>query len=335
MSVDLSTKYLSLPLRNPLVVSAGPLTDRLDTLARLEEAGAAAVVLPSLFEEQIEHHEWQAHRLDHVGAESFPEALSYFPELEDHRVGPDEYLRKIENAKEALSIPVIASLNGTSEGGWIRYARLMASAGADAIELNIYLLSTDFEQSGSSVEERYIDLVSSVRSEVNVPLAVKIGPYFSSLPHMALRLQAAGANGLVLFNRFLLPDIDLDSLAISPQLVLSTPAESRLALRWIAILRDRLRVSLAANGGIHNVEDVVKVLLVGADVAMMLSTLLQNGVGHLTRLRDGLEIWLAEREYHSVEQLKGSMSRAHCADPEALERANYLRMLESYVGPYI
>lgn len=335
MSVDLSTRYLSLPLRNPLVVSAGPLTDRLDLLPTLESEGASAVVLPSMFEEQIEHHEWQAHRLDYFGAESFPEALNYFPDLEDRRARPDEYLRKIESARDALSIPVIASLNGTSKGGWIRYARLMESAGADAVELNIYFLASDPRQSSAEVEDRYVELVEAVRGEVKIPLSVKMGPYFSSMGHIARRLEAAGANGLVLFNRYLQPDINLETLEFVPQLTLSTPAESRLSLRWIAVLREHLQLSLAANSGIHSVDDVVKLLLAGADVTMLLAALLQNGANHLATLRTGLESWLVNHDYKSVEQMKGSMSRANCPNPDALERANYMRTLESYTGPHL
>lgn len=335
MSVDLATTYLTLALRNPLIVSAGPLTDRLETLAQLEAAGAAAVVLPSLFEEQIEHYEWQLHRLDQYGAESHAEALDYFPSLEDRRVGPDAYLRKIEEAKRSLTIPVIASLNGSSAGGWVRFAREMESAGADALELNVYFLAADPDQSGASVEQRYVDLVAGVRGEVRIPLAVKIGPYFSSVANIARRFEEAGADGLVLFNRFLQPDIDLETFDVAPQLVLSTPVEARLSLRWIAILREHVRLSLAANGGVHGVPEVVKLLLAGADATMMLTTLLQNGVDRLTTLRDGLASWLEEREYASVRQMQGSMSRAHCPDPEALERANYLRMLESYTGPLV
>lgn len=335
MSVDLSTDYLGLKLANPLVVSAGPLSDRIELLPRMEEAGAAALVLPSLFEEQIEHHEWELHRLDEFGAESFPEALSYFPALDDRRVGPDEYLRRIEEARRSVSIPVIASLNGVSTGGWLRYAALIEEAGASALELNIYFLATDPSQTSAEVEQRYVDLVAAVREHVRIPLAVKIGPYFSSLPHVAGRLAKAGADGLVLFNRFLQPDIDLETLSVEPHLVLSRPVEARLALRWTAILRPQLSISIAAGGGAHEADDVIKLLLVGADAVQVLSTLLEKGTGQLQRLREGLEQWLIARDYDSVRQMKGSMSQAHCPDPAAFERANYLRTLSSWSGPYV
>lgn len=335
MNVDLSTRYLGLSLRNPLVVSAGPVTDHIELLPKLEELGAAALVLPSLFEEQIEHHEWQVHLLDEYGADSFAEAPTYLPRLDDHRIGPDAYLRKIEAAKKAVSIPVIASLNGNSPGGWVHYAKLFEAAGADAIELNIYLLPSDPQQTGSNIEERYLDLVRAVRAEVDRPLAVKIGPYFSSIPSMGARLLEAGADGLVLFNRFVHPDIDLEAMDVAPKLELSTPAEARLAMQWIGILRGRVQGSLAANGGIHSAEDVIKLLLVGADVTMFLATLLKRGVGHLRDILSQLTEWLEEREYASVEQMKGSLCQLHAPHPEGFERVNYMRALASYCGPNV
>jgi dihydroorotate dehydrogenase (fumarate) len=332
MSVDLRTHYLGLELKNPLVVSACPMTANLDTLRRLEEAGAAAAVLPSLFEEQIVHDQLELFEYYGDSADSSQEAQSYFPELEGYDPGPDDYLRTIEAAKAAVGIPVIGSLNGTSRGGWTRYARMIEQAGADALELNIYLITTDPDSTGADVESRYLDLVEAVRESTRIPLAVKIGPYFSSLPHMARRLWSAGADGLVLFNRFLQPDIDLETLTVSPNLVLSSSDELRLPLRWIAILRGQLGLSLAATTGVHSPHDVLKLLLAGADVTMTASSLYKNGPGHLRTLLDGVRSWLEEREYASVEQMKGSVSRENIRDPEAYERANYVKTLTTFVG---
>jgi dihydroorotate dehydrogenase (fumarate) len=330
---DLSTRYLGLDLGSPLVASASPLTGHLDTLEALEAAGAAAVVLPSLFEEQIEHEELQLAAVLEHGAESFGEALSYFPELDDYNTGPDAYLELVGRAKASLDIPVIASLNGSSEGGWVRYARLLEDAGADAIELNVYAVEADGSTSGRAVEERTLGLVASVREAVSLPLAVKVGPFYSAFAHMAGRLAEAGADGLVLFNRFLQPDIDLETLSVSPELHLSSPEELRLPLRWIAILRGRVPVDLAATGGAHSASDVVKLLLAGADVVMLASALLRHGPGHVDALRGDVAAWLAEREYESVEQLKGSMSQAAAPDPAAFERSQYMRALISYAQP--
>jgi dihydroorotate dehydrogenase (fumarate) len=335
MSVDLQTRYLGLELKNPLVVSACPLTGQVETLCRLEEAGAAAVVLPSLFEEQIVHDQMESFEYYEDPANSFREALTYFPELETYNPGPDSYLRSIEAAKAAVTIPVIGSLNGTSRGGWIRYARMIQEAGADALELNIYLVATDPEHTAADVEARYLELVQAVRETVSIPMAVKIGPFFSSLPHMARRLKAAGAGGLVLFNRFLQPDIDLETLAVTPHLVLSTSDELRLPLRWIAILRGQLDLSLAATTGVHTPADVLKLLLAGADVTMTASSLYKHGPGHIRTLLDGLRAWLEEKEYTSVEQMKGSVSQANSRDPEAFERANYVKTLTNFIGSAI
>jgi dihydroorotate dehydrogenase (fumarate) len=330
MRVDLTTHYLGLTLRNPVVASACPLTGELDSLLRLEHAGVGAVVLPSLFEEQIEHEEMELHRVREFGAESFAEALSYFPELEDYNTGPESYLELIESAKKQCTVPVIASLNGTSKGGWVRYAREIEQAGADALELNVYFLATDPDATADQVESQYLDLVSAVRETVSVPLAVKIGPYFSSLPNMARRLVAAGAAGLVLFNRFMQPDIDLERLAVDPQVELSTAVEMRLPLRWIAILRPQLSVSLAATTGVHTADDVLKLLLVGADVAMSASALLKHGPDHVRTLVEGVRRWMEAKAYDSVDQMKGSMSAGHAPDPGAFERANYMKALTSY-----
>jgi len=330
VSVDLSTHYLGLKLKNPLVASASPLTSKLDSLRRLQDAGAAAAVMHSLFEEQIVHEEIELDNLYEQHANSFAESLGYFPELDDYHTGPGDYLKTIEEAKRSLSIPIIGSLNGSSRGGWVRYAKLIEEAGADALELNIYFVPTDQQMSSADVEARYCELVSAVKESLKIPLAVKIGPFFSGLPHFADRLAEAGAEGLVLFNRFLEPDIDLDELVFEPNLILSSRAELRLSLRWLAILRDQLSISLAATSGVHETEDVVKALLAGADITMMATVLLQRGAQHLTQMLQELQNWLEEREYESVEQLKGSMSRIRCSDPSQLERANYMKALVSY-----
>jgi len=335
MSVDLTTRYLGLTLKNPLVVSACPLTGDLDSLRQLAAAGAAAVVLPSLFEEQIEHDELAIHQLYEFQTESFAESLDYFPQLDDYNTGPDSYLKQIRAAKQAVDIPVIGSLNGESSGGWTRYAQLFEKAGADALELNVYFVPTDVELSGQQVEDRYVELVASVRRTVAIPLAIKVGPFFSSLPHMARRLASAGADGLVLFNRYLEPDIDLETLDVVPRLELSHREELRVPLRWIAILRDRVATSLAATTGVHEADDALKVLLAGADVAMMASALLKHGPGHLTAMLDQLRGWLVEHQYASIEQLKGSVSQKNCADPAAYERSNYMKALISYCGDFI
>jgi dihydroorotate dehydrogenase (fumarate) len=330
VSVDLSTTYLGLKLKNPLVASASPLTGSLDTLRQLEEAGAAAAVCPSLFEEQIVHEEMELGRVYDFGTESFAESLNFFPEQHEYRIGCGPYMAHIAEAKKRLSIPIIGSLNGSSTGGWIDYAKQIQEAGADALELNIYFVSTDDDMPSDVVEQRYLDLVAAVKSKLTIPLAIKIGASFSGLPNFARRLVQAGADGLVLFNRWLEPDIDLESLEFQPQLVLSSRHELRLPLRWIAILRDQLSASLAATSGVHYTEDVVKALLVGADITMLATVLLQRGPGYLAQLLSELNYWLEEREYTSVKQLKGSMSRIRCSDPSALERANYMKALVSY-----
>ncbi|HJS27079.1 MAG TPA: dihydroorotate dehydrogenase-like protein [Actinomycetota bacterium] len=334
MSVDLRTTYLGLELSNPLVPSASTLSARIDTLRRLQDAGASAVVMQSLFEEQIEHEELQTHRVIETGAESFPEALSYVPELEDYNTGPDEYLRYLESCRKELEIPVIGSLNGATEGGWVRYAKLIEDAGADALELNVYFVASDPDESGWEVERRYLDLVAAVRTSITIPLAVKVGPHFSSMANMARQLDEAGADGLVLFNRFLQPDIDLDTLQVDTRLHLSTSDEVLLPLRWIAILHGHVSCSLAATTGVWSAEDAVKLLLAGADVTMMASALFRHGPEHLGTILEGVRTWLEEHEYTSVEQLKGSMSQANVPDPVAYARSNYVQMLVSYVSPY-
>ena len=327
---DLTSRYLGLELRSPLVASASPLTGNLDGLRRLEEAGAGAVVLPSLFQEQLEHESAEIDRLLATGAEHYAEALGYFPELQDYNTGPDEYLSLIETATYELSIPVIASLNGTTVGGWTRHAQLIESAGADALELNIYYVAANHSESPAQIEEQYLELVSGVRSATKLPLAVKLGPYFTSLPYMARAIVAAGADGLVLFNRFYQPDIDLESFDVVPRLELSTPGELRLPLRWIAILRDQIHASIAATTGVHDAEAVLKVLLAGADVAMMASCLLRHGIEYLGRIEADVRNWLEEHSYATVSELRGSMSQRSVPNPAGFERANYMHALTSY-----
>jgi dihydroorotate dehydrogenase (fumarate) len=332
MSVDLRTTYLGLELRNPLVASSSPLTGHLEILRRMEEAGAAAVVMPSLFEEQLERDELAVRGFFECGMDHFVNTLSELSELDHYNRGPAKYLSEIKQAKKALSIPVIGSLNGVGMGSWARHARLLEEAGADAVELNAYFVPTDPEATAVQVEERYLDLVAAVREAVTVPLAVKLGAYFSSLPNLARRLVEVGANGLVLFNRFLQPDIELETLRINPRLALSTSAELRLPLRWIAILRPQLTISLAASTGVQTSQDVLKLLLVGADVTMTTSALLRHGPAYLRTLLDGLPTWLEERGFASIEQVKGTLSLRNSPNPAAFERANYVNMIAT--APY-
>ena len=332
--IDLGTRYLGLALKHPVVASASPLTGSLDGLKRLEDAGIAAVVLPSLFEEQIEHEEMAAHNLMLYGSELSPEATGFFPEQQNFTTGPERYLSLIADAKKSLSVPVIASLNGYTPGGWTSIAKTFEQAGADAVELNVYFLATNLDDTAAAVEARYVDLVKSVASQVRIPVAVKVAPYFSAMANVASRLSDAGASGLVLFNRFLQPDIELDDLQVAPNLVLSTSDELRLALRWIAILRGRVKTSFAATGGAHTADDVLKLLLAGADCVMIASSLLKKGPAHVGALVRGVEAWLEERGYDSVEQMKGSLSQQACPDPDAFERANYMKALKSYTSEF-
>ena len=334
MSIDLSTKYLGLSLQNPLVVAACPLCSEADTLRRLEEAGAAAAVLPSLFEEQIEHDEQEVNKLYEFQTESFAESLTHFPELNSYNTGTKEYLDLIEAAKKQVKMPIIGSLNGASVGGWTRYAKSMQDAGVDAMELNIYFIPTDPQQPSKTVEDQYAELVEAVKDTIAVPLSVKIGPFFTSMPGLVRRVAEAGADGLVLFNRFLEPDIDLESLQVAPNLVLSSRHELRLALRWIAIVRDQTEVSLAATGGVHFADDVIKALLAGADVVQMATALLRYGPPYLGKLLEEIERWLTEHEYTSVGQMKGSLSRGNSPDPSAFERANYMKALTSFTSEF-
>ncbi|MBN2579511.1 MAG: dihydroorotate dehydrogenase-like protein [Pirellulales bacterium] len=332
MSVNLSTKYLGLSLKNPLVVAACPLSGKVDMLARLEEAGAAAAVLPSLFEEQIEHEAAELTKVHEFGTESFAEALTYFPEPQDYRTGPEEYLETLEKAKKTVKFPIIASLNGTSRGGWIRYAKMMQEAGADALELNIYYVATDPTTGAAEVETQYLDLVAAVKQSISIPLAVKIGPYFSAMANMARRLVEAGADGLVLFNRFLQPDIDLDTLETTPQLEFSSPSELLKPLRWVAILHGRINCSLAITSGIHDAAGMIKAILAGADVGMVASVLYEEGLEQINSILVEMEDWMEEKQYESVAQMQGSMSQENCPDPEAFARGNYMKTLTSFTG---
>ena len=325
--MDLSTTYLGLKLKNPIIPSASPLSHTIDSMKRLEDAGAAAVVMYSLFEEQIAH---EAAELDHYlnyGKESFAEALTYFPEAHEYNIGPDEYVELVRKAKQALTIPVIGSLNGISTGGWIGYAKRIAEAGADALELNVYYIPTDPDVTSSDVEDRYLEVLNAVRHTVNIPVAMKLSPFFSSMAHMAKRLENAGANGLVLFNRFYQPDIDLEALEVRPNVTLSSSNAMRVPLRWIAILHGRVKMSLAATNGIHTAQDVIKMVMAGADATMMCSALLKNGPVHITHVLSDLNQWMLEHEYISIQQMKGSMSQKAVADPSAFERANYVKAL--------
>jgi dihydroorotate dehydrogenase (fumarate) len=327
---DLSTHYLGLHLRNPIVASSSPLSYTLDGIRRLEDAGCGAVVLYSLFEEQIN---LESELLDHYltyGTESFSEALSYFPDLGRYHVGPGEYLELIRRAKAAVDIPIIGSLNGVSTGGWIEYARKIQEAGADALELNIYYIPTDPAMTGAAVEEMYLNVVRDVRQTVHIPIAVKISPYFSATANMCYRLVAAGADGLVLFNRFYQPDFDLERLEVVPHLVLSTPFAMRLPLRWIAILYGRLKTDFALTSGVHTYSDVIKAIMAGANVVMMASELLAHGLGRVGEILDEMRHWMEEHEYDSVAQMRGAMSQIHVAEPAAFERANYMKVLSSW-----
>ena len=327
---DLTTTYLGLTLKNPVVASASPLSRRLYTARRLEDAGAAAIVMYSLFEEQITH---ESHELDHYlerGTHSYAEALSYFPDLDHYNIGPEQYLEHLRRVKEAVSIPVIGSLNGISTGGWVVYAHKIEQAGADALELNIYYVPTDVDLSGAELEETYVQLVRDVRARVKLPIALKLSQFFTSLPNMAKRFVEAGANGLVLFNRFYQPDFDLEALEVVPNLVLSTPHDLRLPLRWIAILYGRVAADLALTSGIHSATDILKGVMAGANITMVASTLLAHGINRLPHLLRGLNEWMELHEYESITQMRGSMSQRAVADPAAFERANYMKELNSF-----
>jgi dihydroorotate dehydrogenase (fumarate) len=328
--VDLSTTYLGLRLTNPLVASASPLSKKVEQVRRMEAAGAGAVVLYSLFEEQITH---ESHALDYFlerGTNSYAEALSYFPDLERYNVGPEHYLEHLHRIKEAVRIPVIGSLNGISDGGWVEYAHRIEEAGADALELNIYYLPSDPELTSAELEGAYLQLIRDVRGRVRIPIAIKLSPFFTALPNFARSAVEAGANGLVLFNRFYQPDFDLEELEVVPRVELSTSSDLRLPLRWIAMLYGRVNADLALTSGVHSGEDVVKALLAGASAVMLTSELLAHGIERLSAVLRDLRQWLAEREYLSVAEMRGSMSQRNVAEPAAFERAHYLRALQSF-----
>src|SRR4030095_11885740 len=331
--MNLTTNYLGLPLKNPIVASSSPLSHNVDSIRRLEDAGAAAVVMYSLFEEQITFDSFYVDYYLSSGTESYAESLNYFPEMQSYNVWPDEYMNLIRRAKEAVDIPVIGSLNGVSAGGCTDYAALIEEAGADAVELNVYYIPTNENVAGSEIEDVYLDILREVKRSVSIPVAIKLSPYFSSTANMAKRLVEEGANGLVLFNRFYQPDIDLEALEVVPRLVLSNSNELRLPLRWVAILYGRLVADLAITTGIHTSQDVLKGLMAGGKERMMASELLQNGIRRISIILDEIRSWMNEHQYESVAQMIGSMSQQHCAEPAAFERANYMKMLESY-GPF-
>jgi len=329
-TIDLSTTYLGLKLKNPLVASSSPMCADVDNVRRIEDAGAGAVVLHSLFEEAIEQESAELDRFIDAGSEISAESVTHFPELTHRVMGPDTYLAHIVKCKQAVRIPVIASLNGTTRGGWLSYAKQMEQAGADALELNIYLIAVDPDTPPDQVERRYIDLVKAVKAEVRIPVAVKLGPYFSSMANMARQLDAAGADALVLFNRFYQPDYDLESLEVVPNLILSNSHELLLRLHWIAVIYGTVKADLALTGGVHSAADVVKSMMAGAKVAMMTSALLKRGISYLDTVSTELLIWMGEHEYDSIKQMQGSMSRNAVPQPGAFERANYMKVLSSY-----
>ena len=334
--VDLTTSYLGLELKNPLVASASPLSQKVDTVRQLENAGIAAVVMYSLFEEQIIYDSLRLDRDLSQGTDSFSEALSFFPDLSAHSdlnqysIGPEDYLENLHNLKESVEIPIIGSLNGITNGGWIEYAKKIEQAGADALELNIYNLSTDPSLTSQELESEYLDLVRSIRASIEIPIAIKLSPFFTNLPNFAQNLVEAGVNGLVLFNRFYQPDLDLEELEVVPSLVLSNSQELRLPMRWIAILYGRIAADLALTSGIHTAEDLLKATMAGASASMVASTLLKYGISHVRDILDGTQTWMAEHEYESITQMKGSMSQQAVAEPAAFERANYIKVLSSF-----
>jgi dihydroorotate dehydrogenase (fumarate) len=327
---DLRTKYLGLLLKTPLLASASPLCESVDNIRRLEDQQIGAVVLPSLFEEQLELESMTVDYDLARGSESFPESSNFFPDLQTYNLGPDGYLELIRHAKESVDIPIIASLNGISDGGWLQYARLMEEAGADAIELNIYSITTDPGISGAEVEQGYIDLVRHLKHSIRIPLAVKLSPFFSAPVNMSVRFDEARANAIVLFNRFYQPDFDIEQLEVVPSLALSRPEELLLRLHWAALLYGNVQADLGITGGVHTASDVIKCILAGAKVAFMTSALLRNGVHHAAHVLSEMDRWLDEHEYVSVQQMCGSMSRGAVADPTAFERGNYMKVLSSY-----
>ena len=332
--MDLRTTYMGMELKHPIVASASPLSGSVAQIKRLEDAGAAAVVMFSLFEEQLKHESAALEHLMTAGTESFAESLSYFPEVDDYTVGPDSYLELLRKASEAVDIPIIGSLNGITNTGWIEYAQLMQQAGANGIELNIYYIPADLTTSGREVEQRYIEIVKAVKAAVTVPVAVKLSPFFSATANMMARLAEAGADGLVLFNRFYQPDLDLENLEVVPNLHLSTSDEMRLPLRWIAILYGRIQADMALTTGVHTGQDALKAVAAGANVAMMTSEILKNGIGRFGEILKEMSLWLEEREYQSLEELHGSLSQINVAAPAAFERANYIQIVRSYTPTF-
>jgi len=327
---DLSTTYLGLKLKNPLVASASPLSENVDTVKKLEEAGIAAVVMYSLFEEQIIHESLELDHFLFYGSESSAEIDSFYPQTGKYTLKADAYIEKLKKIKQSVNIPVIGSLNGVSTGGWIKYAQKIEAAGADALELNLYFLPTDPALTAAQVEENYITLVHDVRKSIKIPLAVKLSPFFTSIPNISRRLATAGANGLVLFNRFYQPDLDVENMEVVPNLVLSTSNDLRLPLRWIAILYGQINADLALTSGIHTVEDVIKACMAGASVAMTASELLAGGINRVRSILAGLEEWMTAHEYESISQLKGSLSQKSVKEPAVFERANYMKVLNSF-----
>jgi len=328
--VNLQTTYLGIPLKNPFIASSSPLTLRVESGLHLQEAGAAAIVMPSLFEEQIELESLKLHADLERGTGEFSEALSYLPDHGQYSIGPQIYLENLQKMKEALDIPVFGSLNGVTAGGWVEYARKIEDAGADALELNLYELATDPKQTAADLEQRHINLVSDVRKQVSIPIAVKLSPFYTALPNFAQHLVEAGTDGLVLFNRFYQPDYDLEELEVVPHLVLSNSDEMRLPLRWIAILHGRVDTDYALTGGVHSAEDIIKAMMAGAKVVTVASELLQNGIGHVAEILHDVTSWMEEHEYESIVQMQGSMSQMAVGDPNAFERVNYMQVLSSY-----
>jgi dihydroorotate dehydrogenase (fumarate) len=328
--MNLTTTYLGHKLRTPLVPSASPLSEKIDNIKRMEDAGAPALVFHSLFEEQVRQDRRELQYYLDQGTESYAEALTFFPEHAEFKVGPEAYLEHIARARAAVSIPIIGSLNGSTFGGWMKYAQQIAEAGADALELNIYSIPSDPEKSAEDIEASYLTILASVKAQLKIPVALKLSPYFTNFAQFARRADQAGANALVLFNRFYQPDIELETLEISPNVLLSTPMAMRLPMRWIAMLYGRIGANLAATSGIHRATDALKMLMAGADVTMLCSVLLRRGIEHIKVIEREMREWMEEHEYESVEQLKGSMSQKNCPDPSAFERAQYMRALATY-----
>ena len=328
--MDLSTTYLGLKLPHPIMPGASPMVDKIDLVKRMEDAGASAIVMHSLFEEQLMREELATYHHIDVHADSFAEAMTYLPRPDEFNLGPDQYLEQLVRIKQSVDLPVIASLNGFTSGGWIRYAKLMQDAGANALELNVYYLATKAEETGEEVEQRTIDILKAVKQAVSIPVAIKLSPFFSSMANMARRLDDAGADGMVLFNRFYQPDIDVESLEVEPTLRLSDSSELNLRLRWLAVVSGHVRASLAVSGGVHNHLDAVKAVMTGAHAVQVVSGILQQGPDVIRRIREGLTQWLEEHEYDSLDQMRGSMNLLRCPDASMFERANYIRILQGY-----